>query len=68
MKTIKNKPYESPQLTAVTFKVEEGFAVSGDTRLFFTFQTVNDEYEETTFGRKTYGDAAEQSNTAGTWF
>ena len=65
--TIKNKPYESPQLTAVTFKVEAGFTASNEMNSLFTIQTLNDEYEATTFSRNTYGDAAEQSNT-GTWF
>lgn len=67
MKTIKNKPYEAPQLTAVTFKVEAGFSASGDMRSLFTFQNVNDEYEETTFGRSGYGNAAENDHQQ-SWF
>lgn len=63
--TIKNKPYESPQLTAVTFKVEEGFSGS-DMRSLFTIQTVNDEYEATTFGRTGYGQ--ESVSNQQSWF
>ena len=60
--TNKNKTYEAPQLTAVTFKVEQGFATSGLSSLFTHQQ---DDYAEdvTTFSRDGYGSAAEQS-----WF
>lgn len=67
MKKIKNKPYESPQLTAVSFKVEAGFTASAGMRSLFTFQKPNDEYEATTFGRSGYGNAAENGNQQ-SWF
>ena len=54
--TNKNKTYEAPQLTAVTFKVEQGFATSGFSSLFIHQQDGYAE-EATTFGRSGYGDA-----------
>ncbi len=53
----KNKSYEAPQITAVTFKVEQGFATSGLTSLFVHQQ--QEDFEDVTFSRDGYGSAAE---------
>ena len=65
--TNKNKTYEAPQLTAVTFKVERGYAFS-DLNSSFIHQDANQHVENTTFGRSTYGEATEVSNTQQSWF
>ena len=61
--TNKNKTYEAPQLTAVTFKVEQGFATSGFSSLF-----THQQDEATTFGRSGYGDATVENGNQQSWF
>lgn len=63
--TNKNRTYEAPQLTAVTFKVEQGFATSGFSSPFVHQQ----DYSEavTTFGRSGYGDATVENGNQQSW-
>ena len=58
--TNKNRTYEAPQWTVVSFKVEQGFATSGTPSLFVH----RDEFDQdvnTTFGRTGYGTAEGES-------
>ena len=50
--TNKNKTYEAPQLTVVSFKVEQGFAGSGS---YFTHKKEFGQEVGTTFDRTGYG-------------
>ena len=59
--TNKNRTYEAPQLIAVTFKVEQGFATSGMRSLFTHHDDVLNEDVNTTFGRTGYGTAEGES-------
>lgn len=64
--TTEKKSYEAPQLTVVTFKVEQGFAESGVASIFMHHDDVLDQEVNTTFGRSGYGSATEEGYF-GTW-
>lgn len=66
MKKISNKHYEAPQLSVDTFKVEEGFALSGVTSRFFYHEYNGD--DDAYFGRDDYGTASTSDDTQQDWF
>ena len=68
--TNEKKTYEPPQLTVVSFKVEQGFATSGMSSLF-VHSDEEDEFEQdvnTTFGRTGYGSATNENGNQQSWF
>ena len=65
MNKKKNKVYDAPALTVVTFKMEQGFATSG-MRTLFVHRDEFDQDVNTTFGRTGYGQESESNQQ--TWF
>lgn len=61
------KTYAPPQLTVVTFKMEQGFATSG-MRTLFVHRDEFDQDVNTTFGRTGYGSATNENGNQQSWF